>query len=130
MLLDHPNSKFIFAAAELIELVWEIAKKMTILPAKGRFELLGESEQAFHGLRKLNAEHFGASVDILESINELERRLRVLAELAAVERKNEETCFCGFPRETRSYCSQCLDEIFPALLRIESLEMGFGTNMI
>jgi len=105
--LNHPQSKYIFAAARLEDAIRDGANHIMAAQPSERGELLAACEQHLASMRTLNADHFRSSPSIALIIDELQVALRALA-------MSESPHF---------------DIIWPALSRLES-EEGFGTFAI
>jgi hypothetical protein len=134
--LDHPQSRYVFAAAHQLGLIQQFIKKMTY--SSRRAELLASIEPAFVALRWLNDKHFGASAKTKASIEHLWQRLNEFAGEAVVAEGRNRCTSCGgeltvseYPGlPTDRYCSPCYSRVAPALEAVESLEAGFGTVAI
>ena len=140
MLLDDPNAVPIFAAAKWMDIIFTIAKKMTLLPTNARAVLHMETKVALRELLRINTESFDESSIITSGIDDLEKGLYRLAYLgdSSISEGNGEKCsFCETPLYTESpvirFCPHCLEEVSSALQRLELSKArggGFGTNII
>jgi hypothetical protein len=145
--LDHPMTKYVFAAARAEDTILRDAKRVTVSARRDRLRVRDGCAPAFAELRRLARDHFADRPAITPTIDALERALAELAELPGVPEDGppaEYTCpACGaaldrrgkygFPapdKPTDIYCSPCLDIIMPPLCELRSWEGGFGTDAI
>lgn len=143
--LDHPMTEHICAAAKMQDLLMDSAHRMTLLPSKDRVLLLADCLPVLDRLRRLNDEHFGASLFISRAIDEAQAALEQIAHLnggSIVEDKTDgvgNCAACGtpitilsrFPGKPYGYhivvCQTC-DE--PFMQAKAKLTKGFGTWLI
>ncbi|QDU40627.1 hypothetical protein Mal4_49850 [Maioricimonas rarisocia] len=137
--LDHPLTPHVFAASRQIDMILDIAKRLTVSDATGRRLLVQTAAPCFAALRWLNEAHFEKSPAIAASIDGLDVQLKVLAEQpASLPTGTGRRRVCGVcgDRITRAnsyqpeFCSECLKTLHPALMAVESCEEGFGTEAI
>jgi hypothetical protein len=79
--LDHPMTKHIFAASRMEDLLMVSAQRMTLLPSRERVLLLVDCLPVLDELRRLNDEHFEASLFIRKAIDEAQAALKDIAHL-------------------------------------------------
>jgi hypothetical protein len=145
--LDHPMTKYVFAAARAEDAVLIAARHMTAACRQERARLLEGCGPAFAELRRLARDHFMDCSTIPPAIDELERAVSQLAALpgvpedgpsaeykcpaceAAMERRGKYG-FLAPNNPTDIYCSPCLQIIMPSLSALRSWEGGFGTDAI
>jgi hypothetical protein len=145
--LDHPMTEHIFAASGMEDLLMIRAQRMTVLPSKERLLLLADCIPVLDELRRLNDEHFEASLFISRAIDEAQAALEQIAHLNGGNITEDKTdgegnCVaCSTPItkwETfpgKSYnrhiilCQHCNEPFMKAKAKLESSK-GFGTCFI
>lgn len=148
--LDHPQTPHVFAASRQLDLILDYCKRISYAESKGRLSMLEIIRPCFAALRWLQTQRFADIPQIAGSIDELERQVEALAQLGArratwVSGRLPSTCpVCGerltlygvyepqpglkVPKER--WCSPCLEVVMPSLMRVQSSEVGFGTEAI
>lgn len=84
--LNHPDTPPTFAIAREDDAILSIAKRMTLISTEAKRELLVRASTHFAKMRKITADHWGESKQMLDAIDVLESDLR---RLAALESKND-----------------------------------------
>lgn len=145
--LDHPSSRFVFAAAQAVWAIHAAAKSMTVAPRRERLRLRDGSGPAFVELRRLARGHFADRPAIPPAIDDLERALSDLANRPGPPADGPLAQFdcpaCGDALQRRGlygkpaptnptdiYCSRCLEGIWSSLLILSSMGEGFGIDAI
>lgn len=152
--LDHPLTQHIFAASRAITVIMRAGHKMTVSARRERRRLRAECNDALTELRQLSRDHFADRLGIAPIIDDLEHALDRLAELSGVPDDGppaDDFCpVCGQSvrhRRVRGclpfllslvlpasphppYCSVCFGILMPSILRLESVETGFGIDDI
>lgn len=139
--LNHSQTPFVFAASQQLDMILDYCKKITLSGTRGRHFMFEVIRPAFAALRWLAKERFADSPEIVASVAELERGAEQLAELPLLNPDHRggpaALCpACGRPPNAPneydpiSYCSPCLNNIMPGLLRVRSNDEGFGTEAI
>jgi hypothetical protein len=148
--LDHPQTPHVFAASRQLDLILDYCKRISYAESKGRLDMLEIIRPCFAALRWLQAQRFADMPQIVASIDELEKQVGELAQLGGgraewVSVELPGKCpVCGerltlygvyeprpglkVPKER--WCSPCLEVVMPALMRVQSTEVGFGTEAI
>ena len=105
--LNHPQSKYVFAAARLEDAIRDRANRIILARPSERSAVLDECKEYLASMRRLAAEHFLHKPSLTLIIDELQDALKALA-------TSESPHF---------------EMIWPSLSRLES-QQGFGTFAI
>jgi hypothetical protein len=145
--LSHPLAQHIFAASGMEDLLMLNAQRMTLLPSDERVLLLAECIPILDGLRRLNDEHFEASLFISRAIDEAQAALEQIAHANGgniVENRTDgegQCAACGAPLINHNIfpgkpygqhiilCQRCNEPFMTAKAKLGSSE-GFGTCFI
>jgi hypothetical protein len=142
---DNPMAEYIFAASRMEDFLMVSAQRMTLLPSRERASLLADCVTVLQKMRRLNDEHFEASLYISSAINEVQMALEQIAHLndgEIVEDKSDgegDCVVCGTPitkfettlKSPRYiiFCRRCYEPFTEANAKLRSSE-GFGTCYI